>query len=151
MTTKNHLAEAVVIERTFNAPIARVWKALTDAEDMRRWYFDLKEFKPEVGFEFEFAVEHEGTKYCHLCKVTEVNPLRKLAYTWRYQGQEGDSLVTFELFPEGDKTRLKLTHEGIETFPKTPAYARKNFEAGWTEIIGSSLKQFVEKTEKAKS
>ena len=59
--------------------------------------------------------------------------------------------VVFELFAEGDKTRLKLTHEGIETFPKTPAYARKNFEAGWTEIIGSSLKQFVEKTEKAKS
>ena len=76
---------------------------------------------------------------------------KKLAYTWRYKGAPGASLVTFELFADGDKTRLKLTHEGIETFPKTPAYARKNFEAGWTEIIGSSLKQFVEKTEKAKS
>src|SRR5438034_7047711 len=144
MTTKNHLAEAVVIERTFNAPIARVWKALTDAEDMRRWYFDLKEFKPEVGFEFEFAVEHEGMNYDHLCKVTKVIPQKTLAYTWRYQGHEGDSLVTFELFADGDKTRLKLTHEGLETFPKTPAFARKNFEEGWTQIIGSSLKAFVE-------
>ena len=151
MAAKNHLPEAVVIERTFNAPVARVWKALTDANEMRIWYFDLKEFKPEPGFEFEFAVEHEGVQYHHLCKVTEVIPQKKLAYTWRYQGHEGDSLVTFELFADGDKTRLKLTHEGIETFPKTPAYARKNFEAGWTEIIGSSLKQFVEKTEKAKS
>jgi hypothetical protein len=50
------------------------------------------------------------------------------------------------LFPEGDKTRLKLTHEGLETFPKLPAYARTNFEKGWTEIIGSSLKQHVEET-----
>ena len=58
MTTKNHLGKAVVIERTFNAPVPRVWKALTDVEEMRRWYFDLKEFKPEVGFEFEFVVEH---------------------------------------------------------------------------------------------
>ena len=98
MTTKNELAEAVVLERSFNAPVARVWKALTDADEMRIWYFDLKEFKPEVGFEFEFTVEHEGMTYHHLCKVTEVIPQKKLAYTWHYQGHEGDSLVTFELF-----------------------------------------------------
>jgi len=56
MTMKGNLAEAVVIERTFNAPVERVWKALTDVEQMRQWYFDLKEFKPEVGFEFQFVV-----------------------------------------------------------------------------------------------
>ena len=144
MTTKNELAEAVVIERTFNAPVARVWKALSDADQMRHWYFDLPDFRPEVGFEFEFVVEHEGNTYHHLCKVAEAIPQKKLAYTWRYKGETGDSLVTFELFPEGNKTRLKLTHEGLETFPKTPTYAREGFEAGWTEIIGSELKKFVE-------
>jgi uncharacterized protein YndB with AHSA1/START domain len=145
MTTKTDLAEAVVLERTLNAPVARVWQALTDVDQMRVWYFDLKEFKPQVGFKFEFVVEHEGNKYHHLCKVTEVVPQKKIAYTWRYKGEVGDSLVSLELFPEGDKTRLKLTHEGLETFPKTPAYARKNFEAGWTAIIGTELKQFVER------
>ena len=148
MTTKTDATEAVVIERTFHVPVARVWKALTDADQMRVWYFDLEEFKPEVGFEFEFTVEHEGTKYHHLCKITEVIPQKKIAYTWRYAGEEGDSLVTFELFADGGKTRLKLTHEGLETFPKLPAYARTNFEKGWTEIIGSSLKQFVEQAQK---
>src|SRR5947208_15224637 len=121
MTTKNNLAEAVVIERTFNAPVAKVWNAITDAEEMRQWYFDLKEFKPEIGFEFEFTVEHEGNRYHHLCKITEVISQKKLAYTWRYANVEGNSLVTFELFAEGNKTRLKLTHEGIHTLPKTPA------------------------------
>jgi uncharacterized protein YndB with AHSA1/START domain len=145
MTTKSNLAEAVVIERTFNAPVERVWKSLTDVAQMRQWYFDLKEFKPEVGFEFRFVVEQEGTTYDHRCKVTEVIPQKKLAYTWRYKGHEGDSLVTFELFADGNETRLKLTHEGLETFPKIPAYARENFEKGWTEIIESELKQFVEK------
>jgi uncharacterized protein YndB with AHSA1/START domain len=144
MTTKNNLAEAVVIERTFAAPVARVWKALTDVGEIKQWYFDLKEFKPEVGFEFEFIVEHEGMKYHHLCKITEVIPQRKLAYTWRYKGHKGNSLVTFELFADGNKTQLKLTHEGLETFPKTPSFARKNFMEGWTQIIGSSLKEFVE-------
>jgi len=145
MTTKNNLTEAVIVERTFNAPVARVWKALTDAEEMRRWYFELKEFKPEVGFEFEFVVEHEGNSYHHLCKVTEVVPQKKIAYTWRYKGEPGNSLVTIELFPESNMTRLRLRHEGLETFPKTPAYARKNFEAGWTAIIGTELKKFVER------
>jgi uncharacterized protein YndB with AHSA1/START domain len=144
MTTKNQLAGAVVIERTFSAAPERIWKALTDVEEMRRWYFDLKEFEPEVGFEFEFTVEHEGMKYHHLCKITEVIPQKKLAYTWRYKGHEGDSLVTYELIADGDKTRLKLTHEGLETFPKTPYFARKSFMEGWTQIIGSSLKEFVE-------
>ena len=144
MTTQN-LAEAVVIERTFDAPVTKVWNALTDVDQMRQWYFDLKEFKPEVGFEFEFVVEHEGMTYHHLCRVTEVVPQKKIAYTWRYKDAPGNSLVTIDLFAEGDKTRLKLTHTGIETFPKTPAYARKNFEAGWTQIIGSELKQFVER------
>jgi uncharacterized protein YndB with AHSA1/START domain len=146
MTTKTNVAEAVVVvERTFNAPVAKIWKALTDVDQMRQWYFDLKEFKPEVGFEFEFVVEHEGNRYHHLCRVTEVVPQKKIAYTWRYQGEPGDSLVTFELFPEGEKTRLKLTHEGLDTFPKTAAFARENFEKGWTTLIGSELKQFVEK------
>ena len=145
MTVKNELAKPIVIERIFKAPVTRVWKALTDVDQMREWYFDLKEFKPQIGFEFEFVVEHEGHNYHHLCRVTEVIPEKKIAYTWRYKGEPGDSLVTFELSPQGDNTGLKLTHTGIETFPRTPAYARKNFEQGWTTIIGAELKQFVER------
>ena len=63
MTTKTELADAVVVERTLNAPVAKVWQVLTDVDQMRQWYFDLKEFRPEVGFEFEFVVEHEGNSY----------------------------------------------------------------------------------------
>jgi len=144
MNETNDLAEAIILERTFDAPVGRVWTALTDVDQMRLWYFDLKEFKPEIGFEFEFIVEHEGNSYHHLCRVTEVIPQKKIAYTWRYKGEAGDSLVIIELSPEGEKTHLKLTHSGVETFPKTPAYARKNFEDGWAAIIGSELKQFVE-------
>lgn len=126
----------LVVERTFDAPIALVWSALTDPEQIRRWSFDMKGFAPKVGCEFEFAGgDPKGVKYLHLCRVTAVVPEKKLAYTWRYEGHPGDSLVTFELFAEGTKTRLKLTHEGLDTFPKLPAFERKNFMAGWTEIL----------------
>jgi uncharacterized protein YndB with AHSA1/START domain len=89
MSAKTELTDAVVVERTLNAPTARVWQALTDVDQMRAWYFDLKEFKPEPGFEFEFIVEHEGVKYHHLCKVTEAIPQKKIAYTWRYKRRAG--------------------------------------------------------------
>jgi uncharacterized protein YndB with AHSA1/START domain len=145
MTTRTEVVDAVVVERVLDAPVAKVWKALTDVDQMRHWYFDLKEFKPQVSFEFEFIVEHEGNAYHHLCKITEVIPPRKIAYTWRYKGAAGDSLVTFELSPEGSKTRLKVTHTGIETFPKTQAYSRKNFESGWT-AIATELEQFLGKS-----
>ncbi len=148
MNETKEMVEAIILERSFDAPVARVWTALTDRDQMREWYFDLKEFKPQVGFEFEFVVEHEGRSYHHLCRVTDVVPEKKIAYSWRYKGEPGDSLVTFELFPDGNnRTRLKLTHTGTETFPRTPTYARKNFEAGWTAIIGSELKQFLEKSQ----
>jgi uncharacterized protein YndB with AHSA1/START domain len=144
MSTKSNSTEPLVVERTFNAPVALVWKAITNQADMKQWYFDLPEFKAEVGFEFEFSVEHKGTKYHHCCKITEVVPQKRLAYTWRYEGHPGDSLVVFDLTAEGDKTRLKLTHSGLETFPPLPDFARKNFAEGWTDIIGTALKQYVE-------
>ncbi|HEX4350238.1 MAG TPA: SRPBCC family protein [Verrucomicrobiae bacterium] len=142
MNTKTTV-EPLIVERTLNAPIAKVWHALTTAEHMYRWFFELKEFKPEVGFTFEFTVVHEGFTYVHHCKVTEVIPQKRLAYTWRYVGHEGDSLVTFELFAEGNHTRLKLTHEGLETFPITPAFVRSNFVQGWT-FLSSALAEFAE-------
>src|SRR5215467_14731535 len=120
MNTKSEITDAVILERTLDAPVAKVWKALTDIDQMRQWYFDLKEFKPQVGFEFGFVVEHEGHTYDHRCKVTEVLPQKKIAYTWRYHGHEGNSLVTIELFRDGTKTKLKLTHTGLESFPNTP-------------------------------
>ena len=141
-------AQPLVVEQTYHAPAARVWTALTNRDEMKRWYFDLAEFKPEAGFEFQFAVEHQGFNYVHQCRVTQAVPGRKLAYTWRYAGQPGDSLVTFELFAEGGQTRLKLTHEGLETFPALPPFARSNFQSGWTSLVGESLKQFVETNDK---
>jgi len=137
--------EPFVIERTLNAPVETVWKAITDKNEMKQWYFDLREFKPEIGFEFQFEGGTENKKYLHLCKVTEIVPQKRLTYSWRYDGYEGNSYVTFELFSEGEKTRLKLTHAGLETFPANPDFAKESFVAGWNHIIGKSLPEYLEK------
>ena len=117
-----------------------------DKEEMKQWYFEIKEFKPQVGFEFQFYGGTEEKQYLHLCTITEVIPGQMLAYSWRYAGYPGESFVTFELFAEGEKTRLKLTHKGLESFPADNLdFAKENFVEGWNQIIGTSLKKFVER------
>ena len=137
----------MVVERVYNHPVEKVWAAITRKEQLGQWYFDLDDFKPEVGFRFTFPGQgHKGEQYRHLCTVTEVIPEKKLQYSWQYEGYPGYSLVTFELFEMGDKTRLRLTHDGLETFPQDNAdFAKKSFNGGWNEIIGKMLPEFLEK------
>ena len=138
--------EAIVIERIYNAPATKIWNAITDKNEMKQWYFDLLEFKPEVGFEFQFTGgKDENNTYVHLCKITEVVLNKKLTYSWRYEGYEGNSFVTFELSEAGAKTKLILTHTGLKTLPaNNPDFAKNNFIEGWNHIIGKSLKDYVE-------
>jgi|SRR5215831_3470959 len=139
-------SEPLVIEKILNAPAERVWKAITDKEQMKEWGFNIAEFKPERGFEFEFKAGKKDKLYVHKCRVMEVIPGKKLQYSWRYEGYEGNSFVTWELFADGQKTKLKLTHEGLETFPiSNPDLAKGNFEKGWESIIGTILRDSVEK------
>ena len=139
--------EPFVIERTFDAPDSLVWKAISEPDQIAEWFAELKGFRAEVGAEAEWDCDKDGMVYRHRHRVTEVVPGKRLAYSWRYEGHEGEALVTFELFPEGGKTRLKLTHAGLETFQpeKFPAFARKNFRKGWTTIIGTHLGEFLAK------
>jgi uncharacterized protein YndB with AHSA1/START domain len=138
--------EPVIVEQTYNSPASKIWKAITDNEEMKKWYFNIKEFKPEKGFEFRFwAGRDENNQFEHVCKITEVIPEKKLTYSWRFEGYGGLSYVTFELFPEGKVTKFKLTHSGLETFPDNPDFARDNFVEGWNYIIGTSLKEYLGK------
>lgn len=135
----------LVIERTYDAPIEKVWEAITDKDQMKQWYFEVSDFKAEVGFEFQFLAESDGKKYLHKCAVVEVQPITKISYTWRYEGYVGQSLVTFELFSEDkNKTRLKLTHSGTGSFLSHPDFAKANFNEGWKSILGQSLRNFLE-------
>jgi uncharacterized protein YndB with AHSA1/START domain len=138
------------IERIFKANIKDVWCAITEKELMKQWYFDLPEFKAEVGFTFEITGGEEGGKqYLHRCVITEVVMEKKLTYTWCFVGYEGVSYLTFELFEVEENTKLILTHSGIETFPiDNPDFAFAKFAQGWNYIIDTALKNYLGKNEK---
>jgi uncharacterized protein YndB with AHSA1/START domain len=96
-------AAEVMFERHFDVPRERVWKALTDPEQLAGWLapaeIDLR-VGGSVVLKFEDGDER-GT-------ITELREPEVIAYTWN----EGatDSLVRFELEPEADGTRLRLRH-----------------------------------------
>jgi len=132
-----------VLDHVYNAPLQEVWQALTEKEKMKQWYFpQLLTFEPVAGFKFTF--KDDGSPYKKEWTVTDVINNRKLAHTWVYKGYPGVSEVTFELFPEGDHTRLRLTHTGLESFPNDPHFARDRFEGGWATILGINLNKFLE-------
>ena len=136
----------IIVEKIFNTPVETVWKAITDKAEMKKWYFDVPDFKPVVECEFSFHGQGKsGEDFLHLCTVIEVIKNKKLKHSWRYEGYEGNSFVTFELFDEGEKTRLRLTHDGLETFPKTANddFAASNFQQGWNYIINESLNKYL--------
>jgi uncharacterized protein YndB with AHSA1/START domain len=131
-----------VLELVYDAPINKVWQALTDENRMRAWYFpQLMKFEPIVNFEFVFF--NDGSLYQKEWRVTKVEDGRALAHSWVYKGYPGSSEVTFELFKEGDKTRLKLTHTGLASFPTDAHFARHRFEEGWKQILGINLKNHL--------
>lgn len=138
-------AKPIKIVEIFDTSIDKVWYALTTKEAFDKWYFDIENFVPEVGFEFEFY----GGSYLHHCKIVEIIPQTKLVYTWKYPVYDGNSVVTFMLEKLEDdivpQTKLTLIHEGIETFPPDDKnFSRESFGAGWTEIIRISLKNYLE-------
>ena len=141
----NMKSTPIVVEQTVSAPIEKVWKAITCKREMEKWYFNIGEFEPVINFKFHFYGGKGERQYLHLCQITEVERNRKIAYSWRFNGYRGSSVVSFDLSSEGDKTKVRLTHEGVDSFISNDSNMdRESFKAGWEEIIGTSLKKHVE-------
>ena len=142
--------EPIIVEQTFNTSINNVWNAITKVDQMRKWFFEnIESFKPEVGFATQFSVQSQNRSFLHIWKLTEVVPLKKIIYNWKYGGYSGDSFVMFELFEQQNRTKLRLKHEGIESFPKNiPEFSRESCAGGWNYFIRNSLKKFLEKNTK---
>ena len=115
--------ENVVVKKELNAPVEKVWQALTDKAQMNKWYFDIPDFELETHKEFNFYEPGDAQKYHHRCEILEIIPERKLKHTWTYPEHSKDkSIVKWELEEDGGKTMVTITgvfrpivHEVSET------------------------------------
>jgi uncharacterized protein YndB with AHSA1/START domain len=146
-SNKENMDKPLIKEFSYNVPIDEVWQALTETEKMKVWYFpQLKKFEPKVGFKFKF--EDDNAEYQKVWVVTKVTEDKTLAHTWAYKGYPGSSEVIFDLLPEGDKTKLRVTQTDLKSFPNHPHFKRERFEWGWNNLLGQNLKHLLENKNK---
>lgn len=137
----------IIVKYKVNAPIEEVWKALTDKNEMKSWYFDIPDFELREGNEFNFYEPGEERKYHHRGEILEIIPNQKLKHSWAYpEFSKEKTIITWEIKAEDDGTLITLTHEGIEKFQELgETFSRNSFTEGWNGIIGQSLKTYLEK------
>lgn len=137
----------IIIEGIYAAPVSKVWEAITDKEKMEKWYFDIKDFVPEKGKFFDFDIQEGEKLYHHHFEILEVVANKKLRHTWTHPGHsKGKSVLTWILEPVEKGTKVTLIHEGIENFADAgDGFKKENYIAGWNEILGTWLRNFLEK------
>lgn len=99
----------------------------------------------KFGIEFQFKSADDPKSYLHLCKVTEVIAGKNSRIAGVTMATKEILLLLLNCLRKTIKPEVKLTHAGLETFPASNTdLAKENFVAGWTHIIGISLKDFLE-------
>ena len=133
--------DTIRLERVLNAPVETVWRYLTEAELRSQWFLGGTDATPKS--DFDLVVDHDklsdnknveypenyasskGKVWSE--KVLRFEPPRLLATTFQ-GGKNGQ--VTYELFAQGDQTRLVLTHRGIVS-----PVGSQDFGSGWTSHL----------------
>jgi uncharacterized protein YndB with AHSA1/START domain len=142
--------DSITSEIDIAAPPDRVFKAIADAETVRRrcpqldvyemdlrvggrWRLEIRVAKPRNGCS---VIRHDG-------EILELDAPRLLAYTW-FANFHGDpksrSIVRWELTPSGSGTHVRVTHSGLASEPA----ARSDYAGGWPGVL-EEIKIFAEK------
>ncbi len=152
---KRMAPDTIRLERMLDAPVDKVWRYLTEADLRREWFMGGTDARPDG--EFELLVDHDNLSTdavpypaSHECfkgavwteQVLRFEPPRLLETTFQ-GGKNGN--VTYELFAEGEGTRLVLTHSGIAS-----GTGFQDFGGGWNshlivlqeKLAGRSVRDF---------
>jgi uncharacterized protein YndB with AHSA1/START domain len=108
----------VVMERTFNAPIDQVFKALTDPAVIPLWWGKrsqttrVDEMEVKVGGAWRFVCrDQDGTEYAFHGVYLAIDPPRRISQTFNFEGIPGDHelVETLSLEHLGGKTKVTNT------------------------------------------
>ena len=142
--------EIVKCEIFIAAPRERVFDALTDPKQAMQWWgqkegYNLTEFNldPRIGGRWSTsgssqrmgAIKIEG-------EILELDPPRRLAYTWLSNWMPKSTTVVWELEKQNNGTVVKLTHTGFAG----DVEQAKNHTIGWSSVLGW-LQAYAEKGE----
>jgi uncharacterized protein YndB with AHSA1/START domain len=151
--------DAIIAEIDIAAPPSRVFAALTDPEQLQRWFTDAScpvkfwQMDARLGGGYSYATEKSNFVVngvdefkCH-GEITEIQSDAAagrylLAYTWIanwHLDPERKTMVRWELTPTALGTHVRVTHSGLAQEPE----ARKDYRGGWPGVV-EKLKAFAE-------
>jgi uncharacterized protein YndB with AHSA1/START domain len=103
----------VRFERRLSHPPGRVWRAVTETAELAKWFPARPEITGErrVGAQLRFVYPGDQAPP-EVGEVLELEEPRLFAFSWRPDAvEEQETLLRFELEPDGDGTKLTFTHE----------------------------------------
>ena len=128
-----------------NAPVSRVWRALTDYREFGQWFKVKIEAPFVVGQTARGKITHPGYEHVTwLVVITKMEPEALFAFTWHPYGidpkvdysKETPTTVEFRLKKSGEGTLLTITESGFENVPAhRRAEAYRMNEGGWTQQV----------------
>jgi uncharacterized protein YndB with AHSA1/START domain len=120
MTETKTEGVSLTLTHTVAAPADRVFRALTSAEELKKWFcpeefeVPIADMDVRVGGEYRIEMKApDGEIYAVRGVIEELSPPNLLSYTWSWEedeGEEHESKVTYRLSPDGDGTRIELVH-----------------------------------------
>jgi uncharacterized protein YndB with AHSA1/START domain len=136
MTTDD---KTVRIRRTFQAPAEKVFDAWTSAEVIRRWWqaeHDWETSEAEVDLRIGGAVRvvmrdpGKDVDYGGGGLYTEIEPPRRLAFTWLWDGDTRRTLIEIDFEETDGATTVSFTHSGL-----WDEEAVRSHERGWGNVL----------------
>lgn len=136
MTEATH-PPIVDLSRTIEARPETVWRILTTPALFSRWIDGIVSFEPDPGSSFRAEFPQFSTVVAG--EIVSVDPAeRRLELTWGVEAgpqaegfPAGSSRVAFEVAPEGDGCRVRVTHGQLPTAGEATQH-----EAGWRFHLG---------------
>lgn len=105
-----------------SAPPARVWSALTDADELKQWFAEHAEVEPQLGGAYRFWGKHTcGAPAREEAdqRITKFAPNQELAFSWRIGDR--DSLVSLSIEADGEAGAVV---KGRHSFAEAPPIER---------------------------
>ena len=135
-TTAKSQSESVSFEFDLGHAPQKVWRALTDPALLAEWLLPVVAGTLEPGAAFTLQTQpYPGWSGIVNCRILEIDPPRKISYTWVVGDMGLATVVTFTLAPTVSGTRLSLVQSGFKPEQK------QNFGGaryGW-KLMGGKL------------
>ena len=138
-TTPPSQTESIAFEFDLQHSPEKVWRALTDPALLAEWLLPVIDLELVPGAAFTFKTQpYPGWDGTVNCRFLEIEPQRKLSYTWTVPFL--DTVVTFTLTPTPSGTRLSLVQSGF-THDQKREFGGARY--GW-KMMGEKLVDLLE-------